>query len=105
MTIGIRSLYVLDLFKITSLSIFEVFMIYTPAPSGYNKRLQNDPENTGSNDTTPASKLGNSAGRALRDGTSRSLVKVPSTNVGELALLGQESGIRSNLKKNVSKRS
>jgi hypothetical protein len=39
MTIGIRSLYVLDLFKMTSLSILEVFMIYTPAPSGYNKTL------------------------------------------------------------------
>jgi hypothetical protein len=67
------------------------------------KRLQNAPENGSSNETTPSSKLGNSAGIALRDGTSRSLVEVPSTNVGELALLGEESGVGSNLNMSISK--
>ena len=68
-------------------------------------RLQNAPENSSSNKTSPASKLGNSAGIALGNGASRSLVEVPSTNVGELALLGQESGIGSNLNTRVSKKS
>lgn len=66
------------------------------------ERLQDAPEDGSSNETTPASKLGNRAGIALGDGTSRSLVEVPSTNVGKLALLGQESSIGSNLNVNVS---
>lgn len=67
------------------------------------KCLQNGPENSSSDKTTPASKLGNSAGRSLRNGTSSGLVEIPSTNIGELALLGQHSSIGSNLDMDVSK--
>lgn len=79
-------------------------MIHTPAPSILDmiERLQDAPENGSSNETTPAGKLGNSAGIALGDGASGSLVEVPSTNVGELALLGQESSIGPNLDVDVS---
>ena len=66
--------------------------------------LQDAPEDGGGDNTTPASELGDAAGRALGDVASHGLVEVDSTNIGELALLGQHSGIWSNLCRNISGR-
>jgi hypothetical protein len=65
--------------------------------------LQKTPHQSGSNDTTPTSKLGYTASRAVGNVASRSLTKVQGTNVSELTFLRQQSCVGANLEEDVSK--
>lgn len=59
--------------------------------------LEKRPKDRCANESTPASKFGNSAGRTFRNIASLRASKVPAANVSQLALAGQECSIGSDV--------